>query len=610
MIYKSRNLVLTALVALLLVLLGNVFAEDINITASVNRNKIGIDDELALSVKVESSNLKGVNKPELPELEDFAILSSSTSQSHSFSFGMGGKSVSSSVKTYEYTLAPQKEGTLVIGAIELKHGGKTYTTSPINVEVVKGSVTGGGGRTASPRQSSGDVNLDPQDVKENIFLSTYPDKRKAYVGEQITLDQTLFTRLAVLELHPSKSPSFEGFWTEDIFSAKRLDYTRKVINGKAYNAALLQKVALFPLAPGKKTIEPMELKAGIQVDSRDFFGFFGRKEIIDLTGKPVTIDVMPLPTQGKPASFNGAVGNFTIRAYKDKDQIAANEALTIKIEIAGTGNTYAIGEPEINLPADFEKYETQVNESQSKDNNKISGKKTFEYVVVPRVAGSYVIPPIEFSYFDPVKEAYRSLKTDSLKIEVSPGEGGTEPGVKVVSKGEVINVGKDIGYIKPDMQQMNTFDFSNENQWKRFFWLPIELLAILIAVIYKQRKVRIIEDEVYARNIKALREAKQKLKKAGKRYKDNPGEALSAVTSSVTGYIADRLNLPPAGLIFRDIVPQLVEKGVAEDLILRTDKLIDTCNLARYAPGQIEFEFNDLIKEASGILKQLDRKLR
>lgn len=584
---------------------------ELKLSASVNQKKIGIEDQLVLTVTVEGSDLKGIKEPDLPDLEGFSVLGTSSSQSTNISL-VNGKMTTSKTISYDYSLAPEKEGEIIIGPANLSFGGKNYSTEPIKIQVVPGSVGGTRRSTSRPgaQQSPQDLKLNPEDVQENIFLSSWPDRKKVYVGEQVTLDFTLYSRYNLVDLSLSKAPVYEGFWAEDIFNAKRLEYSRQVVKGTTYNAALLKRVALFPLSSGTRTVEPMELICGIQLRSNDFFDFFGRRENVKVAGRPVTIEVLPLPSAGKPASFNGAVGNFTINALVDKETVPTNEAISVKIEISGTGNIFSIAEPEISLPSDFEKYETQESESHSAKGTRISGKKSYEYVLVPRVPGEYTIPPIEFSFFDPEKEIYQTLRTQPVNITVIQGDNEFESGLKVVSKGEVINVGRDIEYIKPDRESLPLKSSFHQKGFNTYLWLPLEIMLVLIALVYKQRKRRIIEDSRYARNIKAYSKARQILKEAVRTQKANPTEAYGKISNALMGYIADRMDLPPAGLIFRDCRLELQKRGVGNDLVDALEQLLEQSDIARFAPGKIETSLQDNLKKAIDMLKKLDRKLK
>ena len=277
--------------------------------ATVDNNKVGENDRFQLQFTFEGKNLNALKNFNPPSLKDFRVLSG-PNQSTSMQIING---VSSSSLTLSYILLPNAMGSFTIGSASIQSESETYTTSPINITVVKG--------TPKPKDdNSGSVSN--QEIADNLFIRASIDKNKVYQGEQVTVTYKLYTRLNIAsQMSVDKLPQYQGFWAEELETARNISFSTEVIDGKQYRVGLLKRAALFPSQSGKLEVTPLELTVPIQVQKKknpnnmwdDFFGDpFGRAEIVEYPAKSNTIkiDVVPLPENNKPASFRGAVGKI------------------------------------------------------------------------------------------------------------------------------------------------------------------------------------------------------------------------------------------------------------------------------------------------------------
>lgn len=422
----------------------------IDVVATVDRNALGPDDTLVLTVSVDAEDEVDVSDPNLPNLNDFQVLNQWSSQEARATFvqtpqGAQFKTVRST--RYNYMLQPKREGTLSIGGVQVVVSGKTYTTKPISIRVAQGlsgapSRPGGGGgirpprgfddeeeeddlfsqllRRGNPAAGGGSRTL-PINPNEAFFVQVETDKNEAYVNEQVTVSFYLYTKGQIRDLDTLKYPSLKGFWKEDIEIATHLNFTQEVVNGIPYKKALLASFALFPIKEGTSVIDSYTAKCTV-LPIDDPFGMFGggRAYTFTKSSQPVKITVKPLPTEGRPADFTGAVGDFQVTARVDDRNIIANQPFAFKIRFEGNGNAKLIDIPPFEPPEGMEVYDTQKD---AKFFRTGTSYKDFSILLIPRSEGEYTLPPVSVSIFDPREKRYVTKTTEAVRVRVSPGQG-------------------------------------------------------------------------------------------------------------------------------------------------------------------------------------------
>jgi hypothetical protein len=393
----------------------------------------------------------------------------------------------------------------------------------------------------------------------------------------------------------SKLPQYQGFWAEELETSNNILFNTEVIDGKQYRVGVLKKAALFPSQAGELSVTPFELNVPVLVQKKkrsnnifdDFFDDpFFRGETVNYNAKSNTIkiNVIPLPEKDKPESFNGAVGEFSISTSLDKTNTKTNEPISLKLNISGSGNIKLLDVPEINLPSGLEKYEPKVSEQISRKNN-ISGKKTIEYLLIPRTIGKKEIPSIDFSYFNPGRKSFISLKTQSYTINIKQGDKTFDPGIAGFSKEDIKLLGEDIRYIKTSGS-----DLGKKSEWLFLqfgFWaavgVPLIALAGLIAV--RKRDEKLANDIQMLRYRKAQKVAKNRLKVARSLMNSNQDTAFYAeVSLALFGYLEDKLHIPKAEFSIDRAVFELQKGNIDNALIDKLQNLSQKCEYVRFAP--------------------------
>lgn len=440
----------------------------VQVQATVNRNELALQDTLQLTVSVSSAEEVNSPGPELETLKDFNLLQKSKSSAVSqkmFSTPSGMQFETVHRTDFHLILAPKRKGQLNIESIPVQVDGKTYRTEPIKINVVD-QPSGGGrrGRVQMPddepldpfqqmdeaedeifrqmlqqrqkllqRANPFDVDepqnpglanpayrSQPSNNKEAFFVQVEVDKTSVYEGEQVTVNWYIYTRGQMETLDRLKFPSLRGFWKEVIEEVPSLQFSEEVINGVPYRKALLASHALFPIKAGQATIDEFKVRSRMRLPAGGgLFGGFGPAYEYTKSSMPVTIKVKPLPLEGRPSDFSGAVGQFAISAQVDGHQFLVNQPMTLKIRFEGKGNAKLIDLPQLNLPGGLELYDSK---SDSKFFKNGQSYKEFEVLVIPRQTGDLTIPALTFSMFDPQAGKYitKSTQPIQLKIEDNP----------------------------------------------------------------------------------------------------------------------------------------------------------------------------------------------
>jgi hypothetical protein len=587
-----------------------------NFTASVDRNRVGVGEQFELTFSLEGS---GGNNFRPPALADFAVLSG-PNQSMNTQFING--SISSSV-SYGFILQPRTAGKFTIGAASIEANGKLLHTQPIAIEVTKGAPAQAQSRQGAGQPSEADVS---KEIGDNLLLRVSVDRSRVYQGEQITVTYKICTRVNVVNYSPTKLPSLTGFWSEDLDVSRQVQLSNENINGKAYRVGILKKVALFPQRSGTLEIDPMEVDCAVQVQARrrggnsifdQFFNdpFFGNVTNVSykIKSDPVKITVQPLPSAGVPEGFSGAVGKFAMESWLDKRETKANEPVTLKVKITGQGNIKLLQAPNVSIPPDLEKYDPKISDNLSKDHDKISGSRTFEYLLIPRHAGEQRIPPIRFSYFDIDKKSYVSTSGPSFALTIGRGAETTGGGSEVsgVSKEDVKLLGEDIRFLK-----------SGDGSLRRkgevfagsplFFVLSVGPVLAFVGFLFFVRKREKMLGDVTGLRIRRARKMAQRRLGAAKRLLDEKKnqEFYTEISRALWGYMGDKLGIPPADLSIDAARSALAGRNVPGETVEKLASTIEQCEFARFAPGQDALAMDAVYRGAVDIISSVEDQLR
>ncbi len=579
-------------------------------TSSVDNTSVGVNDQFQISFTFSGDDVNQLKNFSPPNFNQFILLSG-PNQSTSMQIINGQVSAS---RVFSYILRARNIGTFTIAPATVEFKNKTLKTEPLKIEVTQGS------QRQQQQQQQGTVSS--QQIAENVFIRAFADKQRVYRGEQVTITYKLYTALSITSPQISKLPTYPGFWAEELESPTQLNFTTEVVDGKQFRVANLKRVALFPSQSGELTVTPFELKLGVRIERQrqrrsvwdDFFDdpFFSRGETYEFTAKSNTIkiNVLPLPAANVPKSFNGVVGDFSIKAEIDKNDAVVNDPLTLKISYSGNGNIKLLSAPEIKFPASLEKYDPKVNEQISRS-GRISGRKTFEYLLVPRSSGKIEIPSIDFSFFNPVTNQYSEMKSESFTINITPGDGTYAANIPGVSKENIKLLGEDIRFIK--LSSAGIKYKSDYTLFQIWFWLIVILPMFILTglIIYKKKDEKLSSDIQLLRYRKAEKIAKNRLKKV-KYYleKNLQTEFYTEISLALFGYLEDKLHIPKSDFTIEKALDMLKEKNVADEQIEIVKKCTWECEFIRFSPkGDSSTVMNDMYERAVTIIINLEKSL-
>lgn len=578
------------------ILASVLWGAGLSMSASVDRSTVGLGQEFVLTVAVQGEDMASVPRPQLPDLPDFNLLSQSQSSSTSVQIINGQIKKQSSVN-FIYVLSAKRLGKLTIGPCRLSYQGQEHQSQPIEIEVVKSAQTGG-------QAQGGQAQVQPAPagagLEGNLFISATADRRTVYVGEQVNVDYTLYTRLRITGMEMAEAPEFSGFWSEKLFDASKVDFHPRTVDGKKYNAMTLKRVALFPMSAGEHRAGALSLNIGVSQPPRDFFDFFGSERVARIASKPVIITALPLPEEGRPAEFSGGVGQFTMTASLDSTHLTGSQPATLTVKVSGTGNVRLIEKPLLGQIPGLRVLDPEIKESIQVSGNTVRGTKTFSFPVLAQADGSYRIPAIKMAFFNPRTKSYYTAEAGPFECTAS-GCGQAAP-MEQASGLRVL--GTDIAYIKPDLPDLKTSN--SASPWTLMAIYGGSLALVGASLAYRKHKRRLETDRGYARRSRSAQVAKKRLAQAGRLLKGGQGrEFFAALHQAVVGYIGDRFNIDTGAATREQMERALLDRGVSPEVVSDLLRIIQDCETARFSPTLYGSRPEEAYAKAKRLLERL-----
>lgn len=560
-------------------------------------------DQVRLVFTVNSQDIKDFRAPSIKGFD--VLMGPSRSQQSSIQI-INGKRTSNSSTAFTYILLAGSPGTYTIPAASVEVNGEKVFSNAISIKVLPqdqnsgNSGNNGGGSASSSRSQAAGSRISAND----LFITATASKTTVHEQEAILLTYKVYTVVNLRQLY-SKMPDLKGFHTQEVELPQQKTFTLEHYKGRNYNTTVWSQYVLFPQQTGKLEIPSITFDGVVAqqtVSDDPFDAFFNGGGYVEvkkkITTPKVVINVQPLPA--KPAGFSGAVGEFKLASSINATDMKTNDAVTIKLTLSGTGNMKLIGTPEVKFPQDFEIYDPKVTDDYKLTNSGLTGTKTFEYLAIPRHAGNFTIPAVEFTYFDLKSNSYKTLKTEAYNLKVAKGQGNADQVISdFTNKESVKMLGKDIRFIKlgdSSLRPKGDFFFGTVGYYLCYL-IPL-LLFVVFAVIYRQKALE-NANVAKVKTKKANKVATRRMKLAGKLLAENKkNEFYDEVLKALWGYISDKLSIPVSQLSKDNIEAELTNYGVQEALIAEFIGVLNECEYARYAPGN-ENEAMDKVYSAS-----------
>jgi len=598
------------LLSLLIISMSAVFADEpVRFSASAP-TAVVMDKPFQLVYSI-NANGKDLRVPEFTNFDVLAGPFESHSQSVQF---INGKSSSSVSVSYTYTIQAQKTGTFTIPSASITVDGKKVTSNGVAIKVLPADAnvpaSKGQGNQGGQASISGD----------NLFIRTEVSKTNVYEQEAILVTYKLYTLVDIVQCNPKNTVDFNGFMKQELDQPANKQMALENYNGRNYGTFVLYKVLLYPQHSGVIQIDKWNFEAVVRVQNKaaqrsifdDFFDSYTNVSKY-VTAPAVKINVNALPTANKPSSFNGTVGHFSLNSNITASQVKANDAVTLKMTVAGSGNMKIIKNPVIKFPDGFELYDPKVTNNFKTEASGVSGTKTIEYLFIPRHSGNFEIPSAEISYFDTQEKTYKTLRTPVYKLNVLKGE-GNETQIVAGNYFDVLDVkqiGKDIRFI-----QTNKFKISKEEEpifATLICWLMylIPLLISLMLFIFFRKQVKENANISLVKNKKANKVAQKRLKLAQKLLKEgNKDSFYEEVQKATWTYLSDKLSIPVSSLTKERVEEELTELKVESIIINQFIQILNTCEFARYAPNSGQQEMGNLYIETIKVISDLEERFK
>lgn len=604
--------------------IGMLRAEDVQFRAQAPAQVIvGRPFQFTYTVNQRARDLRA------PEFNNFDYIAGPyTSQSSSTSF-VNGRRTSSFTMTFTYTLMAQKEGTFTIPPATINVGGEHYTSNGVKITVLpedQPQQTGSGQQpTASNQRSAtgGQQSATNGSEQGNIFVRTLVSKTKVYEQEAVLLSYKVYVAGVDLKQFTNNTtlPDFTSFLQQKI-DLQDVQLELENYNGRNYQTATIYSTLLYPQKSGDITIEPATFEAVLlvpnQARSRSIFDDFFNSYTTatrSLRAPGTTIHVTPLPT-GKPVSYAGGVGKFTMDAKLSATDVKANEAITLTLTIRGAGNMKLLKTPSVDWPEGFEQYDPKVTNNFKTSTGGMSGTRTIEYLAIPRAPGDYILPPVQFGYFDTEKGQYQVLTTPEYTLHIARGAGDQsatgvqQSTVSYINKEDIRELGSDIRYISAanfapsSEKEVLRIGFGSWQMWL-LYGCPLTL-ALLLFVIFRKR-IRENADLTRVRKRQANSVARKRLKQAKKLMGEaqHKEQFFEEIERASLQYLSDRLSIPTADLNKDTITATLRSKAIDESLIERTNNVLSDAAFARYAPA-MGITPEQLYKQTESLINDLE----
>ena len=564
-----------------------LLSAQVNFRATLSKNSLGINERVRIDFIMDKDGDNFIP----PEFENFRVVAG-PSQSIKNSWVNGKRSYS---KTYTYFLSPIEKGNFKIGQASVEVDGEIYKTLILNVEVT----------------SAVEIPVNPNDpsyiADNNIHLVAEISKTNPYLNEPISIVYKLYWKpdLGITNPRELDAPRYVNFWSKNIDNTPIAE--NGTYKGEAYRYAVMRKTVLYPQKTGELSIEPLVYDIAVQVPSnrRDIFGQVLSNTVNKtVSAGKVKINVRPLPNQGKPDNFSGAVGNFDLLVNTTKKELLISEAFQLNIEIKGKGNFNLFNFPSINLPATLEVYEPERIEKLKTNFQGINGSLKDQYTVVPSSPGKYAIPKISFTYFDPKDTSYKT-KTSSINyvnvkgsiINNSINENNNQTiNYNNTNRLNLIEYGNTSFKTKSEFEKINKLIFFKSSLFWILLFGPFVIMSILLIIMSILNKKK--KDQNWIRSNHAKKLGKKYLLDAKKNI-DNKNKFYEALDKALMNYLKSILLFDNSEYNAKQIRNSLENRSINIKTIDALEEIFNNCQMARYTP----FDHVDMEKD---YLKSLD----
>jgi len=583
---------------LLFSLLYNAVSAQVKFEAQTERSSYGLNERIQL---VFSINNEGDNF-EPPKISGFKTEGPFINRGNQTSITVVNGKVSQKreISTQViYYLTPIKKGVFTIGAASIQYNETTYKSAPIKI-----TITDPIQMPTYPGQQNN------ANFGEGIHLVAEMSTKNPFVNEPVTVIYKLYfePRSTVGNFRNFIAPKYEDFWSQYI-DMKQLTAERGKFNGKDYSMVVLRKVILYPLEAGAKKIEPfkIDIDAEIPTGRRDFFGQYEMSVVQKSLSTGVqTINVKPLPENGKPEGFTGAVGKFDFVVKPSKNTLKAGESLDLEISVSGKGNLKLFTLPKPVVPSAIEMYEPAHTENVETPVTGMAGKISDKYTIIPQFKGKYTIKPIIFSYYDLTTKSYKTITSNEITIDVLEGDGTIVSNQKATNKQEVVK--KDVfqyNKLKSEFASVHKKDFLGSGLFYSLLLAPLFLIPIVM-IARKQKEAK--DADAFGNRVRRNNKLVKKYLSEAKKQMGDKVPFYMAMEKALHNFLKAKLHIETVEMSKENIIEILQNKNASESSVNQFMELMNDCEFARYAPAT-DTAMNNDFDRAIEIITELEKQI-
>jgi hypothetical protein len=604
-----------AAILLALALPALAAAADTVFLAELDRDEVALGETATLQI-----TLQGPSEPtalELPGegMKDLEVVNRGQSNQTSVSV-INGKLQTTQTRIFQIVLHPTRVGTLTVPSATCLVEGKRYSTRPLQLRVTK-DPSGGGtqGRAQAPPgvpQLPGTPRtIDPfqnrqrpatrlRNPERALSVKLELDKKRVWLGEQVTATISIYcpSEVALQNITGSRLPSYDGFWSENL--KDQISFQNKVIDNVPYRVYLIRQVALFPTRAGKLTVSPVEFDLITQVPSDDPFDFFPASQKVVRRSEPVSVEVRPLPPGAPPGFQSVNVGDWKLAGSVSEQQVPAGQPVTFRLEASGHGGLRSLTLPKLPAQPGLKLFDPTVKDQVSMDGDRFGGSKVVETVLVPERTGELVLPPLEWSYFDPASGTFQTARTSEVRLTVTPGAAGGAP--SVAAGVNTLTAGLRPLHAEGELSKGGSPPWSGP-LFALLLLGPVVLYAGMVAGDRLRDRLRSGDGERRVR--RAGRKARRRLAAARKLASGGDAAAFHAeVARALIGYAADKLGRSAQGLTRDELARELTQAGAHPPAVAALSSALDACDAGRFGMGAATR--GDVLRAAERAMEMLE----
>jgi hypothetical protein len=580
---------------LLLLMVGNLVgvtpATSATFSTVLERDTITLGESTTLSLTFQGTAQQ--SPPALPALQNLQVAYVGPSSQVSIVNGQVSSTIS-----HVFSLTPSQAGDFMIPSMTVEIGGEKLTSQPLKLKVLK---------PGAPSQEAIQAGNQP------AFLKLALPKKEIYVGEVITAELQLHVRSGIQNIDQFQTTSFPT----DGFNASKLTQgrQRQVQIGNVSYLVVPLGFTLKAIKTGTFTLGPVTASVVAELPGRnrrrdsvfdmlDMFGGGERRQVM-LATEPEQVQILPLPSQGVPPGFAGAVGNYSMSFSAGPTNVAVGDPITLKIQISGRGALDSLAIPEPNW-RDFKAYPPS-SKVETSDPFGIQGTKSFEQVFAPQNTDVKELPAFNFAYFDPEQKTYKTLTQPAVKLVVRPSGSTPAPTIAATRRDpETAPESRDIVHIKPRPGTLAQGPALLLMQPLFLGAQTVPVMVLLAAVILRKRREHLANNPriLRQRQVAAiLRDGQAQLR--GHAEANSSDEFFAALFRLLQEQLGERLDLPASAITEAVIEERLLPRGISSDLSTRIHELFQMCNQARYAPVKSSQELSALIPKWESVSREL-----